>query len=118
MTYTPAGKIPIGGSIEIVMPDLNVGTGVQEGWEFIGTPATTWSAPAAGAAAEQSSTWTTGQRKLVIVTATNAIAAGVQQIMGITNVQTPSSAVAANTVSVTTKDSSGIVIDGIVCHSD
>ena len=105
VSFTPATEIPVGGSIEIVMPQL---TGVQSGWSFE-SPAASWTTPSTGAATAQSTTWVPSTRTLTIVAATNAIAGSAPQVLRITNARTPSSVVAANTATITSV--SGATLD-------
>ena len=108
LSFTPTGTIHVGGSIEIVMPTL---AGVQSQWSFE-TPSAPWTTPSTSAAAAQSTTWNAGTKTLTIAVATNDSVMGVAQVIEITNARTPPSIVDANTVSVSSKDSQGTVIDG------
>ena len=77
VSFTPATEIPIGGSIDIVMPSY---TGIQSGWNFE-TPAGAWQTPATGAATAESIAFNAGSRTVTIVTASNAIAVGAAQVI-------------------------------------
>jgi len=105
--FTAAGRILVGGKIQITMPDVVTNHGVQRGFLFTTpvvdfTPAT----PTADAA------WDDFNRRLTVtVTGTEDVPAGAVSFL-ITNCNTPSATVPADTASFYTTDATDTHTDG------
>merc|ERR1711871_1401870 len=105
--FVATGQILIGGKIDIVFPNL-AGT-VQQGWRYFTTaPTIAVSQPASVTA---TSAWDSANRKLVITTAGADIADGASVEFTVADTMTPSGAVAANNVVITTRDPNGRTTD-------
>merc|ERR1719163_239995 len=123
--FKTAGRVEANGLVKIVMPDL--GTNVQAGWRFTdaanagkdgaisaGTanvPAIAFTTPNTGGPVPGTITYTTADRELKFTCGTNGMAQATEHVFTITNVLTPSSKVAAGTVTMTTQDSQSRNID-------
>jgi hypothetical protein len=110
-SFTTAGRIAIGGKIQIVLPTVAT---VTAGWGFVTTtPAIGFTAPAGSVtAAGGNGAWDAANRALTITTATAAVPAGGTVTFTIADTLTPSGITGLSTVAITTYDGGDNVADG------
>eukprot|EP00937_MAST-01D_sp_MAST-1D-sp2_P001310 g1310.t1 len=117
VTFSTSGQVQTGGKVMLVMPQLNAGADLQQGWNFE-APAIAFTAPDNSVTASAIS-FTTGSRTLIFTTGGAIMAQTIVHAFTITNTRTPSSIVAANNVGVTTMDDQDKNIDSTrVCKTE
>eukprot|EP00937_MAST-01D_sp_MAST-1D-sp2_P000409 g409.t1 len=108
VNFTATGIVPVGGKIELTLPDVSAD--VQSGWAFEdAVPTVTFTKPSTNT--PTATAVKTGRVLTITLTGANALKQGANVVFTISNVSTPSAAVPSNNLSLKTVDNTGRTID-------
>eukprot|EP00937_MAST-01D_sp_MAST-1D-sp2_P000410 g410.t1 len=120
ITFTTAGQVQAGGGIRVVLPQA---PGAQSGWAFLQAGiAVSFVTPSAGAPSLEPNPLVSADGRMLTVTLRTtslAMAGRTEHALRVTNVRTPSSIVASNTIVLTTLDGNAKEVDTTnACYMD